>query len=255
MSDDAQILAESDGAVAYLTLNRPDKRNALGERLIAELRAALAAAEADARTRAVVLRGAGRDFCAGADLAQLEKISRGSVLDNREDAAQFAALLLQIRRLKKPVIAAVHGRALAGGAGLASACDLVIAARSAQFAYTEVRIGFVPAMVMAVARRNLGEKRAFEVLATAKTLTAEEAERIGLINRVCDDADFPAAVAGLAAEVAGLSQSAIMLTKYLLYQIDAMDFEQALSAGVDLNAIARLTPDCQEGVKKFLKKG
>src|SRR5207253_4594339 len=119
---------------------------------------------------------------------QLEKISRASVLENIDDAAHIAELFLKIRKLKKPVIAAVHGRALAGGAGLASACDLVIAARSAQFSYTEVKIGFVPAMVMAIARRNLGEKRAFELLATGQSLSAAEAERIGFINRLAEDA-------------------------------------------------------------------
>jgi methylglutaconyl-CoA hydratase len=254
MADDAQILTELDAAACYLTLNRPEKRNALSEQLVTALQRALAEAEDDPEVRAVVLRGAGKDFCAGADLAQLEKVAHASILDNRDDAAQFAALLLQIRRLKKPVIAAVHGRAFAGGAGLASACDLVVATRSAQFAYPEVKLGFVPAMVMSIARRNVSEKRAFEILATGKTLTAEEAERIGLINRVCDDADFGPAVGRLVAEVANLSHSAIMLTKYLLYQIDAMSFEQALRAGVDLNAIARLTPDCRSGVQKFLKK-
>jgi methylglutaconyl-CoA hydratase len=160
-----------------------------------------------------------------------------------------------MRKLKKPVIAAVHGRALAGGAGLASACDMVIAARSASFCYTEVKIGFVPAIVMSVARRNLGEKRAFEILATGKAFSAEEAVQIGFINRVCDDADFEAEIEKYANEVSQLSASALMLTKYLLYQIDSMNFEQAIRAGVDLNIIARQTPDCQNSIRKFLSKG
>ncbi|HXG64260.1 MAG TPA: enoyl-CoA hydratase-related protein [Blastocatellia bacterium] len=250
----SQIIYNVSDSAVHITLNRPDKRNALSDQLIAELRDALAAADAEAQARAIVLRGAGKDFCAGADLAQLEKVSRASVLENIDDAAHASELFMMIRRLKKPVIAAVHGRALAGGAGLVSACDLVLAARSAQFAYPEVKIGFVAAMVMTFLRRNLGEKRAFELLATGRVISAEEAERIGFVNRVCDDADFESALAAFVAEIAGASAPAVMLTKRLFYQIDAMSFEQAIRAGVDMNAIARMTEDCQQGVRKFLSK-
>jgi methylglutaconyl-CoA hydratase len=252
MPDYKEIIYELKDGIAHITLNRPEKRNALNERLISDLKAALNEAESDAA--AVLLQGAGKDFCAGADLSQLQKIAHASILDNIDDAENFAALLLQMRRLKRPVIAAVHGRALAGGAGLASACDMVIAARSATFSYTEVKIGFVPAIVMAIARRNLSEKRAFEILCTGKTLTAEEAERIGLINRVCDDEALAAEAGKFAGEIAQLSGSAIALTKSLLYQTDAMTFEQALRAGVETNAIARMTPDCREGIRRFLSK-
>jgi methylglutaconyl-CoA hydratase len=235
-----QILFEVRDAVVRVTLNRPDKRNALGAVIVRELKEAVDAAEADESARVVVIGGAGKDFSAGADLAHLEQISQNSVLDNLADAAHLAELFLKVRRLTKPVIAAVRGRALAGGAGLASACDLVIAARSAQFCYTEVRIGFVPAMVAAIARRNLSEKRAFEWLTTARTISA--------------DADFEVEVDKFAAELTGVSASAVMLTKRLLYQMDAMTFEQALRAGVDTNAMARMTEDCRAGIRKFLKK-
>lgn len=254
MAEFSEILYEVKTGVAFVTLNRPDKRNALNDQLLIELRQAINAAEANEQVHVVVLRGAGKDFCAGADLSQLEKSVQASILENRDGAAQMADLFITMRRLKKPVIAAVHGRALAGGAGLASACDMVIAARSAQFCYTETRIGFVPAIVMSIARRNLGEKRAFEILAAAKTFSADEAANIGFINRVCEDADFDAEVEKFAAEVASLSPSALMLTKQLLYQIDSMSFEQAIRAGVDMNVIARLTPDCQAAVRKFLSK-
>jgi methylglutaconyl-CoA hydratase len=254
MPEYEEITYEIKSGVAWVTLNRPDKRNAINDRLVSDLTTALGEAEADPQARLVVLAGAGKDFCAGADLSQLQKIAEASILDNLDDAAAFAALLLRMRKLKKPVIGAVHGRALAGGAGLASACDLVIAARSAAFCYTEVKIGFVPAIVMAIARRNVSEKRAFEILCTGKWLTAEEAERIGLINRVCEDESFAAEVEKFADEVARLSGSAIALTKALLYQTDAMTFEQALRAGVEMNAIARMTPDCRQGIRKFLSK-
>jgi len=245
---------EIKNAAAYLTLNRPEKRNALNEAVISELKQALHKAEAETGVKAVVLRGAGQDFCAGADLAQLQRVAQATVLDNLDDALGFADLLLQMRRLKKPIIAAVHGRAFAGGAGIATACDLVLATRSAQFCYTEVKIGFVPAVVMAIARRNLSEKRAFEILTTGKLLGAEEAAEYGFINRVCDDAAFESELEKLVGELTGMSAAAVRLTKYLLYQTDAMSFEQAVRAGAELNALARLTPDCQQGVQRFLSK-
>lgn len=254
MSGYTQIVYEVRDAVAHVTLNRPDKRNALGETIVRELKQALAAAGADETVRVIVLRGAGKDFCAGADLAHLERVASNSVIENIDDATHLAEIFLLIRRLGKPLIAAVHGRALAGGAGLASACDLVIATRSAQFCYTEVRIGFVPAMVAAIARRNLSEKRAFEWLTTARPISAEEAADAGFINRVCDEADLDSEVEKLTAELLQVSASAVRLTKRLLYQMDALSFEQALSAGIDTNALARLTEDCQSGVRKFLKK-
>src|SRR5262245_63423132 len=181
MAEYTHITYEVKDDVAFITLNRPDKRNALNDRIIAELRDAVVEAEADDQTRVVILRGAGKDFCAGADLAQLEKSAQASVLENLEGASRMADLFLTMRGLKKPVIAAVHGRALAGGAGLASACDLVIASRSAQFCYTEVRIGFVPAIVMSIARRNLAENAALKIWRRAKQSSPKKAAEIGSI--------------------------------------------------------------------------
>jgi len=254
MPEQSPIISEIKGAIRYLTLNRPAKRSALDSQMVDELHRALRASEGDKQTRVIVLRGAGKDFCAGMDLAALERLSTASILENREDAVQLGSLFQTIRELRLPLIAAVQGRAVAGGAGLAVACDLVIASRSARFGFTEVAIGFVPAMVMAVARRNLSEKRAFEVLATGKMLTSEEAERIGLINSVCDDDQHESEVERQAEAVARLSQSAVMLTKYLLYQTDALPFERALKAGIDINTIARMTPDTRSGVSNFLSK-
>ena len=254
MAEYSQLALRIEGSVATLTLNRPEKRNALGSVLISELRSAFASLREDDSLRVVLLRGAGKDFCAGADLEQLERISKATVLDNRTDAERFAALILEIRQFPKPVVAAVHGRALAGGAGLASACDLVFASRSAQFGYPEVKIGFVAAIVLAILKRNIGEKRAFELLSTGSLWSADAVERIGLINRVIEDAEFDRAVDAFAQELSQLSASAITLTKSLLYQIDGMSFEQALRAGVEMNAIARTTSDCQNGLKEFLTR-
>lgn len=254
MSNYSQILTETKAAVAHITLNRPEKRNALGDQLVRELLSALNEADVDDNIKVVVLRGAGTDFCAGADLAQLERLSQATVLDNLQDAAAASEMFSKPRKMKKPVIAAVRGRAFAGGAGLATACDLIIASRSAQFAYPEVKIGFVAAMVMAFLRRSLGEKRTLELLVTGKVISADEAERIGFVNRVCDDEDFDSEVDKFANEIAAISASAVMLTKQLLYQTDGMSFDQSIRAGVDMNAIARMTEDCQNGIRAFLGK-
>jgi methylglutaconyl-CoA hydratase len=152
------------------------------------------------------------------------------------------------------VIAAVRGRALAGGCGLASACDIVLAAKSARFGYPEVKIGFVPAMVMAILRRNVSEKRGFELVTRAAEISADEAMQIGLVNRVFADSTFDTEVETYVSSFGNLSSSAIELTKALLYQMDGMEFGDALAAGADVNVIARMTSDCQEGISRFLTK-
>ena len=153
-----------------------------------------------------------------------------------------------------PVIAAVHGRALAGGCGLALACDIVVADRGAKFGFPEVKMGFVPAMVMAILRRTASEKKAFELLTTGREVSAEEAERAGLVNAVYDSATFDSEVESFAGRFAKLGRTAIALTKKLFYRTDAISFEDALSAGVDVNATARATQDCRDGIARFLTK-
>ena len=254
MDESSPILYAVEGAVALITLNRPDKRNALNDALVGGLKDALGEADADASVRAVVITGAGADFCSGADLASLQKISESSIVENLDDARSLMELFALIRRVRVPVVAAVRGRALAGGCGLATSCDLVLAARSARFGYPEVRIGFVPAMVMAILRRNVSEKRAFELATRGAEIGAEEAERVGLVNRIFDDATFEEEVESYVAGFERVSRSAVMLTKRLLYQMDGMSFDAALQSGVEVNAIARMTEDCQRGIARFLKK-
>src|SRR6185369_16888086 len=159
-----EIISTTESSVRYLTLNRPEKRNALNDALIAALKDELRRADEEIELRAIVIRGAGKDFCSGADLSALKKISESSFDENLDDARSLAELFTIIRGVRVPVIAAVHGRALAGGCGLATACDLVVATKTARFGYPEVKIGFVPAMVAAILRRNLGEKKSFELL-------------------------------------------------------------------------------------------
>ena len=249
-----QVLYAVEGAVGRITLNRPEKRNALNDAVIEGVKQSLNKAEAEEAVRVVVITGAGADFCSGADLSALQKISKASVMENLEDARSLMELFALIRRVRVPVVAAVRGRALAGGCGLATACDLVVAARDARFGYPEVKIGFVPAMVMAILTRNVSEKRAFELLTRGTEISAEEAERIGLVNQVFDDDDFEASVEAYVAAFEKVSASAVALSKHLLYHIDGMTFDAALRSGADLNAIARMTEDCQQGIARFLKK-
>src|SRR5215475_3452177 len=183
------LLTIADG-IARITLNRPEKRNALNPQLIAELKESLLLANQDSEVRLIILTGAGDDFCSGADLAALQKISTASVEENLEDARSLMELFSLIRSVRPPVIAAVKGRALAGGCGLATACDLVLAARSSRFGYPETKIGFIPAMVMAVLRHNVSEKRAFELITLGNEISGDEAAKIGLINHVFENDVF-----------------------------------------------------------------
>jgi methylglutaconyl-CoA hydratase len=248
------ILYQSDDVVARITLNRPQKRNALNEALLHELKLALRTAHQDPKVRVVVISGAGRDFCAGADLAALQKIAGASVAENEADARSLMELFLLIRQVSVPVVAAVHGRALAGGCGLATACDLILAAASARFGYPEVKIGFVPAMVTAILRRNLSEKRAFELLTRGGEITAEAAKQFGLVNQLFPDETFTSEVDAYVRGFESLSKSAVALTKSVLYQTDGLIFGDALETGVDVNVSARMTKDCKEGIATFLKK-
>jgi methylglutaconyl-CoA hydratase len=247
------LFAVADG-IARITLNRPEKRNALNEALIGALKDALRLADHDESVRAVILAGAGADFCSGADLAALQRISNASVAENLEDARSLMELFILIRQVRIPVIAAVKGRALAGGCGLATACDIVLASRSARFGYPEVKLGFIPALVMAMLRRSVSEKRAFELVTLGAEFSAEEAAGFGLVNHVFDDEMLVSEVDGFVRQFEKVSRSAVSLSKELLYQIDGMSFENALQSGVDINVIARMTEDCRKGIERFLKK-
>jgi len=247
------LFAVADG-IARITLNRPEKRNALNDAVIGALKDSLRRADQEESVRAVILAGAGADFCSGADLAALQKISNASVAENLEDARSLMELFMLIRLVRIPVIAAVKGRALAGGCGLATACDIILAQRSARFGYPEVRLGFIPAMVMAMLRRSVSEKRAFELVTLGAEFSAEEAAGFGLVNHVFDDEVFEAHVERFAGQFEKVSRSAVSLSKQLLYQIDGMSFENALDSGVDMNVVARMTADCRQGVAAFLKK-
>ncbi|HUH12822.1 MAG TPA: enoyl-CoA hydratase/isomerase family protein, partial [Longimicrobiales bacterium] len=221
MGNLTRIAYEVADGVAIVSLNRPRKRNALDGETVSELAGVLQAAEEAHEVRVVLLRGEGPDFCAGADLAELERMAATSdPLENLDDAAALGQLFIRMRRLRRPIVGAVHGHALAGGAGLATACDMVVAAEDAVFGYPEVHLGFVPAMVMALLRRSVGEKAAFELVALGDRIGAAEAHRLGLVNRLFPAEGFDAAARDYARSLAGRSPSALALIKRLLYGMD-----------------------------------
>jgi len=243
-----------DGPLLALTLARPEKRNALSLPLIEALHAALDDAELDAGVRVLVLRGAGPDFCAGADLDELLASADHDPADNERDALRLGTLLARLRTFPRPVVAVVHGRALAGGAGLATACDIVLAGESSRFGYPEMQRGFVPAMVMTLLRRLAGEKAAFELVATGRVIDASEAQALGLVTRVVPDARLEDEAAELVAQLAAASPSAMHLTKKLFYELDGRGFDDGIALGARVNALARTTPEFRAAIGRFLQK-
>lgn len=253
MCDERVSSAVADG-VLRLELRRPEKRNAIDAAMVHALSRELAAAQLDGDVRVVELRGAGKDFCAGADLAELLESANKSPDENRAAAQDLGNVFIAIRKLPKPVVAVVHGRALAGGCGLATACDLVLASEEASFGYPEVQRGFVPAMVMAMLRRTVGEKAAFELVATGRILTAREAEQLGLVSRVFSEREFEDGVRDMVARLAASSPSTLAFIKRQFYEIEGRSFEDAVALGAQVNAVARATPDFKQAVESFLKK-
>ena len=254
MTGAARVLVEVGDGVLTATLNRPEKRNAIDAPMIAALLEALERADLDAGVRVVALRGAGADFSAGMDLNELLASADRPVEENRAAALRFGEIFRSMRAIPKPVVALVRGRALAGGCGLATGCDLVIAAESARFGYPEVQRGFVPALVMTLLRRAVGEKVAFDLAATGRVLAASEAAAVGLVSRVYEDADFEEQAAEVLRALAATSATALALTKQQFYQLDGLPFDEGLQLGADVNAVSRTTPDFRAALEKFLAK-
>jgi len=249
-----RVLVDVAGGVLSATLNRPDKRNAIDTEMIDALLEVLERADLDAAVRVVAIRGAGRDFCAGMDLNELLASADHSLDQNRKAALHFAEIFVRMRRLPKPVVAIVQGRALAGGCGLATACDLILGSESSQFGYPEVQRGFVPAIVMTMLRRAVGEKIAFDLAATGRLLNGTEAAAAGLISRVYEDADFEEQAGDVLRVLAESSASALAFTKQQFYQLDGLTFAEGLRLGADVNAVSRSTPDFRAALGAFLKK-
>lgn len=239
--------------IATIRLNRPEKRNALSPQMLRELDSAFGELSRDERVRVIVVEASGSAFCAGADLEYLAAMSNYSTLDNLDDSLLLERTFRTISRCPKATIAKVHGPAIAGGCGLATICDFIVASQQkALFGYSEVRIGFIPAIVGAYLHRKVGDSTARRLLLSAELITAEEAFRIGLVSHVVDHDKLDAATEDLAQKLAANSASSIMLTKLLLDGMHGMDLDGALQYAAALNVIARGTDDCQKRVSEFL---
>jgi methylglutaconyl-CoA hydratase len=247
------IRMTAEGPIGRITLARPDKKNALDRVMADELAEALFALS-ELPVNVVAIDGDGSDFCAGADLAALEELLDAPRQAQLDDAQALGHVFHTIRRMEKPVVALVRGRAYAGGAGLASACDIVLAHEEARFGYPEVTIGFVPAMVMTMLRRSVGEKHAFDLVSTGRIMKAEEARAIGLVSRIFSAAEFDQASHAVLKQLADAPPSAMAATKSLFYKLDTLSFIDGISAGIVANADARATPAFREGVKRFTRR-
>ncbi len=251
---DALLRTSLEGNILTLTLDRPDKRNALSSALVESLHAALERADLDADVRLVAVRGAGRDFCAGADLGELLASADRALDENEREALRLGELFVRMRALPKPVVAVVQGRALAGGAGLALASDLVVAADDAEIGFPEIRRGFVPAMVLTLLRRTVAEKVAFDLVATGGTVGASVAKELGLFSRVVPAAELHQAASEVMAGLAAAPPSAMALTKRLFHELDGTGFAQGIALGARVNAAARATPAFRSAIAGFLER-
>ena len=246
-------LSRAEG-VGRITLARPEKKNALDRQMADEIVQALEQLASEAETRVVLIDGEGDDFCAGADLDALEALLDAGREAQLEDARALGRVFTTIRQLGIPVVAAVKGRALAGGAGLATACDIVLAHPNATFAYPEVRIGFVPAMVMTILRRIVPERQAFDLAMTGRSVTAAEAERLGLVSRVIPGEHFDAAIDEVCRAMTKSPPEAVRRTKKLFYELEGRPFDSGVAHGAQANVEARMTDEFREGLRRFLER-
>lgn len=251
----AFIQYETKDRVAYITLNRPEKRNALNYEVVTELKNAFEQAETDENCKIVVLRANGAVFCAGADLEYLQQLQANTFQENLEDSTHLMQLFYQIYTLKKVVIGQIHGHAIAGGCGLATICDFSFTVPEAKFGYTEVKIGFIPAIVKVFLLRKLGEAKAKELLLTGDLINAEEAKKIGLVNYVVPGEDLEKTVYNFAQKLCvENSQQSMELTKEMIASVQSMSLKKGLNYAAEMNAHARNSADCKKGIASFLTK-
>ena len=247
------LLLDIAGHVATITLNRPDKRNAISATMIAELQTALDAIE-KTHARVVILTGAGKAFCAGMDLEMLAAIAQQSPAENQEDSRRMAKMFRRIWSFPRPLIAAVNGAALAGGCGIATLCDFTLAVPEAKIGYTEVKIGFLPAIVSVFLSRQVGEKRMRDLLLTGRIIEAPEAKEFGLVTEIVPSERLLARAQELAAALIETSPSSLSRAKRLLISAQAAGVDHDLERAILENARIRCTPDFKEGLASFLEK-
>lgn len=253
MASYTTIKVESDGALAHVTLNRPEKRNAISATMIAEILAALKDVEAGGE-RVAIITGAGKAFCAGMDLDALKALATQSPEENLADARRTAGFFRRLWSFPKPLIAAVNGAALAGGCGIATLCDFTLAAPEAKFGYTEVRVGFMPALVSMFLERQVGEKLARDLFLTGRIVDAAEAQAMGLVTRVVRAEQLLTAARELAATLMANSPGGVLATKRLLVRASEAEIDRRIELAVAESVAIRSTPDFREGLAAFLEK-
>ncbi|MBI5663376.1 MAG: enoyl-CoA hydratase/isomerase family protein [Ignavibacterium album] len=238
---------------AIITLNRPEKRNALNSELVTLIKEKISDAEADDSVKSIILTGEGKAFCAGADLEYLNQIRNNSVIENEKDSQSLAEMYLKIYKSSKPTIAAVNGAAIAGGCGLASVCDFIIAnPLESKFGYSEVKIGFVPAIVSIFLIKRIGEGKAKQLMLTGDIIDGKSAYEIGLVNYLSENV-FDDALK-LAEKLSSNSSESIMMTKQMIHLISTMNVDDAVNYCLRINVLSRSTKDFEEGINKFLNK-
>lgn len=247
------IEIESDGALALIRLNRPEKRNAISAQMIAELLTVLNEVESGSE-RVAIITGAGKAFCAGMDLDALKSLATQSPEQNLEDARRTAGFFRRLWSFPKPLIAAVNGAALAGGCGIATLCDFALAVPEAKFGYTEVRVGFIPALVSMFLERQVGEKLARDLLLTGRIIGPVEAAAIGLVTRVVPADQLMVSARELATILIANSPGSLMATKRLLVRANEAEIDRCIEFAVAESVAIRSTPDFREGLSAFLEK-
>ena len=247
------IKLELSGDLATITLNRPEKRNAISTEMIEDLLGALGEVENSA-ARAVILTGSGDAFCSGMDLETLRALADRSHYENFEDSRRMAQLYRRIWSFPKPTIAAVNGPAIAGGCGIATLCDFTISAPDATFGYPEVRIGFIPAIVSVFLTRQIGEKNARDLLLTGRIIDAGEAQRVGLVTKVVPFQELMNEAKAQARLLLACSPASLLKTKKLLCNLAAPELDRELELAIAESAQIRSTPDFREGLASFLEK-
>lgn len=245
-------LTEGSG-IATVTLNRPEKRNAISFQLVDELLAALDAIEAS-DSQVVILTGAGKAFCAGMDLDELKSLTGKTHEENVSDSALMARMFRELYDFPLPTIAAVNGAAIAGGTGLATMCDFTLAIADAKFGYTEVRIGFVPAIVSSILVWQVGHKIARDLLLTGRPFDAREAYRLGLVNEIVESERLMSRARELAAQLLENSPSSVRSTKRLINGFISAQLDRQIAEAIEDNARIRTTADFREGISSFLEK-
>ncbi len=250
-----KVLYEVSNRIGYITLNRPEKRNALNEEMVMLLQKTFSKAERDKSVKIIVLRANGDAFCAGADLAYLQQLQENSFEENLVDSRNLMKLFKQIYTLEKVVIAQVEGHAIAGGGGLAAVCDFIFAVPKVKFGFTEVKIGFIPAIVSVFIIRKLGEAIARKLLLTGSLFDAEIMKNYFLVNEIVDKKNIAETVYDFGQKLcATTSTQSLANTKRLIADVQNFSFQDGLEYAARMNAESRGNEDCKCGIQNFLNK-